>query len=120
MATVATAGHLHGRQQGVQPVDRAALHGDADDRQGGVAGERAREVRCHPGCADEHAEAVGAGVFGEVRRSDRGAVRAEDVRLVGDAKGVELLTGRLDDRPIRVAAHNDCYFFHEILLKKMK
>ena len=47
-------------------------------------------------------------------------VEDEDVRLVGDAKGVELLTGRLDDRPIRVAAHNDCYFFHEILLKKMK
>ena len=33
------AGHLHGSQQSVQAIHRAALHGDADDRQGGVGGK---------------------------------------------------------------------------------
>ena len=77
-----------------------------------------RYSRSHTGGGDEHAEAVGAGIFGEVRCGGRGTVRAEDVRLVGDAEGVELLAGRFDDRPIGIAAHNDCCFFHEILLKR--
>ena len=36
------AGHLDGSQQSVQPIRSAALHGDANDRQGGISGEGAR------------------------------------------------------------------------------
>ena len=39
---------------------------------------------------------------------------------VGDAEGLELLAGTLYNGPVRVASHNDCYFFHAILLKKIK
>ena len=57
---------------------------------------------------------------GEVRGGGGGAVGAENVGLIGDAEGLKLLAGPLDHGPVRVASHNDCYFFHEILLKKMK
>ena len=49
-----------------------------------------------------------------------GAVGAENVGLIGDAEGLELLAGTLYNGPVRVASHNDCYFFHAILLKKIK
>ena len=32
----------------------------------------------------------------------------------------KLLAGTLYNGPVRVASHNDCYFFHAILLKKIK
>ena len=41
------AGHLHGGQQGVQAVHRAALNGDADDGQHGVRGDAARQMGGH-------------------------------------------------------------------------
>ena len=66
------------------------------------------------------AEAVGPGASGEVSGGGGGAVGAENVGLIGDAKGLELLAGTLDYGPVRVASHNDCYFFHAILLKKIK
>ena len=57
---------------------------------------------------------------GEVRGGGGGAVGAENVGLIGDAEGLELLAGTLYNGPVRVASHNDCYFFHAILLKKIK
>ena len=57
---------------------------------------------------------------GEVRGGGGGAVGAENVGLIGDAEGLELLTGTFYNGPVRVASHNDCYFFHAILLKKIK
>ena len=57
---------------------------------------------------------------GEVRGGGGGAVGAENVGLIGDAEGLKLLAGTLYNGPVRVASHNDCYFFHAILLKKIK
>ena len=74
----------------------------------------------HTGGADQHAETVGPGVSGEVRGGGGGAVGAENVGLIGDAEGLKLLAGPLYNGPVRVASHNDCYFFHAILLKKIK
>lgn len=45
------AGHLHGGKQGVQTVQRAALHRDADHRQGGVGGKGTGQVGGHARCA---------------------------------------------------------------------
>jgi len=49
----------------------------------------------HTGGADQYAEAVGPGASGEVRGGGGGAVGAENVGLIGDAEGLELLAGTL-------------------------
>ena len=59
-------------------------------------------------------------IFGAIGGGGRGAMGAENVRLIGNAEGIELLTGTLDNGPVRIASHNNCYFFHEILLVKSK
>ena len=96
------AGHLHSGEQGVQSVHSAPLHGDADDRQGGVPGKGAGQMGRHTGGADQHAEAVLPGIPGELRGGGRGAVGAEDVGLIGDAELRQLGAGRLDNRPVAV------------------
>ena len=74
----------------------------------------------HTRRTDHDAKAIGAGGAGKLRRLGGGAVGAENVGLIGDAEGLELLAGTLYNGPVRVASHNDCYFFHAILLKKIK
>ena len=74
----------------------------------------------HARRAEDDAEALVPRGFGELRGLGGGAVGAENVGLIGDAEGLKLLAGPLYNGPVRVASHNDCYFFHAILLKKIK
>ena len=58
------AGHLHGGKQSVQAVNGSALHGDTNDRQGGIGGKSAGQVCGHAGGADDDANVVFPGGTG--------------------------------------------------------
>src|SRR5699024_5683673 len=104
-------GHLDRGQESVQTVHSAALEGDADDGEGGVAGKGTGQVSGHASGTDEHAEAVFAGRAGKFSGLHRSAVSAHDVGLVGDAVVGQLLTGTLYHRPVRIRTHDNCDFF---------
>ena len=59
----------------------------------------------------ENAEAVRAGVQGEFARLLRRAVGAHHARRDGDVQLAELAHALLDDRPVAVAAHDNCNLF---------
>ena len=94
------AGHLDCGQQGIQPIQDAPLHGNADDRQGGVGGKGPRQMGSHAGGADDHAESPLPGGLGELSRLGRRPVGAEDMGLIGDVQGVQLGTGPFDHVPM--------------------
>ena len=68
----------------------------------------------HAGGGDDHAEAVLPGVQGEIAGLNRRAVGGKDVRLIGDAEGIELVRRFPDHRQIAVAAHDDADFLHTV------
>ena len=105
------AGHLHGGQQGVQAVHRAALNGDADDGQHGVRGDAARQMGGHTRGRDDHAEAVFRRALCKLRRSGRGAVGAHYAHLKRDIPAFELCGRGFYRWPVAVRAHDDGYFF---------
>ena len=108
------AGHLDGGQQSVQAVHRAALHRDADDRQGGVCGKSTGQMGRHACCAEDDAEAVGPGILCKLRCLGRGAVGRQDVCLKGDVQRLELSAGTFHHRPVTVRTHNDCHFTNHL------
>ena len=104
------AGHLHGSQQSVQAVHRAALHGDADDRQGGVGGKSTCQMCCHACRAQDDSKAVGLCAFCKGCCLGGCAVCRKDVCLKGDVQCLQLGAGTLDHRPIAVRTHDHCHF----------
>ena len=97
-------------QQSVQSVRSAALHGDADDRQGGVGGKSTCQMGCHACCAKDDAKAVGLCAFCKGCCLGGGAVCRKDMCLKGDVQRLQLGTGTLDHRPIAVRTHDHCHF----------
>ena len=108
------AGHLHRGQQSVQAIHRAALHGDADDRQGGVGRKGTGQMGGHTGSAEDDAEAVGLCALGKRGGLGGRAVGGKDVGLKGDAQRLQLGAGPFYHRPIAVRTHDHCNFTNHL------
>ena len=66
----------------------------------------------HSGGADENSKAVGPGILGKLCRRCGGAVGAENVSFIGDAKFLQLFAGPLHNGPVAVGTHDNGDFFH--------
>ena len=106
--------HLYRRQERVNAVQRIGFQWDADDRQGGLGSQRARQMGGHARGGDEHAEAVFPGVPGELGGLEGGAVGGIDVDLTGHTEGAEGIGGLARDGQVAGAAHDDGGFFHRV------
>src|SRR5699024_4467589 len=102
----------YGGQQGIQTVQCAALHGNTDDRQGGVGGKGTGQVSGHTGGTQDDTITVGTGGFGKSGSRLRRTVSREDVGFIRDAEILQHGAGSLDNGPVAVGTHDDRYFFH--------
>ncbi len=101
------AGHLHHREQRIQPAGKLGGHGDADHRQRGVRGDDAGQVGRPAGRGDDHLQPPRGGHRGILADELRRAMGAHHADFVGHAELVQGRGRRLDLRPIAVAAHHD-------------
>lgn len=114
--------HLHGREQGVQPVQGGALHGDADD--GRVLAAARAPARCAalPAAAMTAPKPASRAVSAKFRAASGVPVRRHDADLRLYAQRLQLAHGLLDHGPVAVAAHHDGYLltYHALASKSDK
>ena len=101
------ARHLDDRQQRVQPLQRPALHRHSQDRQRGLGGNHAGQVRRAARPGDDHAQSAFFGRAGVLAHPFRRAMRGDDAALVRDLELFEHLRRMTHRVPIRLAAHDD-------------
>ena len=101
-------------KEGVNAAKLSRFYGYADDGQGGARGERARQMRRHPGRRDYHAEAALSRLQRELPRLNGGAVGGENVRFIGHAEAREHLGRLVYHGQVAVAAHYKPNFFHGV------
>ena len=100
-------GHLHDREQRIQPVERLALDGDADHGQEGMAGHHARQVGGAAGAGNDHLQAT---VFGLTWRTPSSTPACDGRRRRGirGRRRTGSACRRLPHRlPVGLAAHDD-------------
>ena len=99
--------HLHDREQGIQPVERFALHRHTEHRHRGLGGEHAGQVRSTAGAGDDSAQATRRGGFGVVVKKIRRAVRRHHAHFMRHAELFEPGNGVLHGLPIAAGSHHD-------------
>ncbi|HTS28993.1 MAG TPA: HTTM domain-containing protein [Bryobacteraceae bacterium] len=101
------SGHLHGRQQRIQPLQGRALHGHAQHRQQGVRGAYSGQVRRSAGRGNYHFQSAGFRFAHIFRGLVRGAVRGEHPAFMRNPESGKRFVGLAHGRPVRFAAHDD-------------
>ena len=99
--TPTAAGHLHDRQQRIEPLQRGALHRHPEDGKDRVRRDHARQVRGASRPRDDHLDAARFGRGRELRHPDRRPVRRDDVMLVRDAEPLQHIDRMLHRLPVR-------------------
>ena len=111
-------GHLHDREQRVEPVQCLGLHRHAEHGQRGLGCAHARQVRSAAGARDDDLEATFARGGGVVEEEVRCAVRGDDAHLVRDAQTLEHLGGVFQGVPVGRGPHDDANVrFHRVIVQ---
>ena len=103
------AGHLDDGVEAVHTAEGTALHGDAEDGDGGHAGGHAWEMGGTAGTGDDAFEAAIRGGGGVIVQQLGRAVGADDFLFKGDAEVFEHLGGILEGGPVGTGAHDDAH-----------
>ena len=91
----------------VHAVERPAFDRNADDRKRGMRGEHAGQVRGAAGGCNDDFQPAARRLRGVARRSPGGPMRRDDVDRAGHAEITEGVDSRFQQRPVRVAAHDN-------------
>ena len=102
-----TGGHLHDREERVDPVERARFHRHGEHRQGGDGRSHTRQVGGAAGTGDQALEPAIGGGSCIVVEQPRGAVGADDTGFPDHPEVIQGARAVLQSRPVRLAAHDD-------------
>ena len=101
------AGHLHDREQRIEPRQRPALHRHTEDWQHRLRSDHARQVSRSAGAGDDHGQPSLFGARGVFAHPLRRAMGGDHAALVRHAELGEQIGGMAHCLPVRLAAHDD-------------
>ena len=105
-------GHLHRGQERIQPVQRGALDGNADDGQHGIGCQRTRKMRSLARRRDDRAVAILRRFLRKFACFNGRTMRRIHMYDIGHTILLEYRERLFDNGKIAVASHDDCHFFH--------
>ena len=99
-------GHLRDREERIDPVQRAAAHGNPEDGKQGLGRRHARQMGRATSARDDDLDAAAFCLLTEAEEQVGCPVCRDDLRLVWDAELAQDLSRVLHRRPIARAAHD--------------